>query len=132
MKGFSIIIEKGTLENNNFRKVPYITKHLQLVVMSLKVREETGEEIHSNNHQFFRFESGNGKCVIDGNVYQVFYGDLLIVPAEAKRNIIYVDEKLTLKMYTIYATPNHENGLIKATKNEADESGKKNYCKTTE
>ena len=132
MKGFSINIEKETLEKYNFRKVLYNVKHLQLVLMSLKVREDTGEEINSNKHQFFRFESGNGKCVIDGNVYRVFYGDLLIVPAGAKRNIIYVDEKLTLKMYTIYATPNHENGLIRATKNEADESGKKFDSKTTE
>ena len=132
MKGFSINIEKDALENNNFRKVLYNAKHLQLVLMNLKVGEEIRKEIYSNNHQFFRFESGNGKCVIDGNVYQVFYGDLLIVPAGAKRNIIYVDEKLTLKMYTIYATPNHENGLIRATKNEADDSGKKFNGKTTE
>ena len=68
MKGFSINIEKETLENNNFRKVLYTAKHLQLVLMNLKLGEEMGEKIHSNNHQFFRFESVNGKYVIDGNV----------------------------------------------------------------
>ena len=93
MKGFKTNIEKDTIENNNFRKALYTSKHLQLVLMSLKVGEDIGAEIHFDNDQFFRFESGNGKCIIDGNVYHVSEGDAIIVPAGAKHNIINVDEK---------------------------------------
>jgi mannose-6-phosphate isomerase-like protein (cupin superfamily) len=65
MKGFKNDIEKDTLENNNFRKVLYSGKHLQLVLMSLKAGEEMGEEIHHDNDQFFRFERGTGKCILN-------------------------------------------------------------------
>ena len=102
MKGFKSDIEKDTLENNNFRKVLYSGKHLQLVLMSLKVGEEIGEEIHHDNDQFFRFESGTGECVIDGNNYKVTNGDVIIIPAGAKHNIINIDSTTELKMYTIY------------------------------
>lgn len=132
MKGYTTNIEKETLENNNFRKVLYSAKHLQLVLMSLKVGEEIGEEIHTNNDQFFRFESGNGKCTIDGNVCKVSDGDVIIVPAGAKHNIINVYVKLALKMYTIYSPPNHKDGLIRTTKKEAEENGEAFDGKTTE
>src|SRR5665647_247439 len=101
MKGFKSNIEKDTLENNNFRKVLYTGKHLQLVLMSLKVGEEIGEETHQNNDQFFRFESGSGKCIIDGNEYEVKDGDVIVVPAGAKHNVINVDSTTELKMHTI-------------------------------
>ena len=100
--------------------------------MSLKVGEEIGAEIHFDNDQFFRFESGNGKCIIDENVYSVTDGDVIIVPAGAKHNIINVDDKVALKMYTIYAPPNHKDGLIKTTKKEAEENGETFDGKTTE
>ncbi|HOX10977.1 MAG TPA: cupin domain-containing protein, partial [Candidatus Moranbacteria bacterium] len=67
MKGFCANIEKDTLENSNFRKVLYTGKHSQLVLMSLKPNEEIGMEVHEDNDQFFRFEKGQGKCIIDGN-----------------------------------------------------------------
>ncbi len=66
MKGFVSNIEKDTLENENFRKVLYTSKHSQLVLMSLKPKEEIGMEVHNENDQFFRIEKGNGKCIIDG------------------------------------------------------------------
>lgn len=119
MKGFKGNIEKETLDNDNFRKVLYTGKHLQLVLMSLKPGEEIGEEIHQNNDQFFRFESGTGKCTIDENNYQVTEGDVIVVPAGSKHNVIHtVDEPF--KMYTIYSPPNHQDGIIRATKKEAD------------
>jgi mannose-6-phosphate isomerase-like protein (cupin superfamily) len=67
MKGFTTNIEETTLGNGNFRKVLYTSKHSQLVLMSLKPREEIRMEIHEVNDQFFRFEIGHGKCTIDGN-----------------------------------------------------------------
>ncbi|MGZ4848667.1 MAG: cupin domain-containing protein, partial [Halobacteriota archaeon] len=69
MKGFSTDIEAATLENSNFRKVLNTSKHSQLVLMSLKPEEDIGMEVHEENDQFFRFEKGQGKCVIDGNEY---------------------------------------------------------------
>lgn len=119
MKGFKANIEKETLDNDNFRKVLYTGKHLQLVLMSLKPGEEIGEEIHQNNDQFFRFESGTGKCTIDENNYQVTEGDVIVVPAGSKHNVINTGDE-PFKMYTIYSPPNHQDGIIRATKKEAD------------
>ncbi|MET0759461.1 MAG: cupin domain-containing protein [Flavobacterium sp.] len=132
MKGFKSNIEKDTLENNNFRKVLYTAKHLQLVLMSLNVGEEIGEETHHDNDQFFRFESGTGKCIIDGNEYQVTDGDVIIIPAGAKHNIINTDRTLELKMYTIYAPPHHRDGIVRATKEEAENNSEEFDGKTTE
>jgi mannose-6-phosphate isomerase-like protein (cupin superfamily) len=119
MKGFNSNIEKDTLENNNFRKVLYSGNHLQLVLMSLNAGEEIGEEIHHDNDQFFRFESGLGKCIIDGNEYNVKNGDVIVIPAGAKHNIINTDGTSELKMYTIYAPPHHKDGIVRATKEDA-------------
>ena len=121
MHGFKSNIEKNTLENNNFRKVLYTSKHLQLVLMSLNIGEDIGEETHMHNDQFFRFESGIGKCIIDGNEYSVNDGDVIIVPAGAKHNVIN-DGASELKMYTLYGPPNHENGTIRITKKDAEEN----------
>lgn len=119
MKGFKANIEKETLDNDNFRKVLYTGKHLQLVLMSLKPGEEIGEEIHQNNDQFFRFESGTGKCIIDENNYHITEGDVIVVPAGTKHKIINTSDE-PFKMYTIYSPPNHQDGIIRATKKEAD------------
>ena len=132
MKGFKSNIEKDTLENNNFRKVLYSGKHLQLVLMSLKGGEEIGEEIHHDNDQFFRFESGSGKCVIDGNEYTVKNGDVIIIPAGAKHNIMNADGTTELKMYTIYAPPHHKDGIVRATKDDAVKNEAEFDGKTTE
>ena len=122
MKGFKSNIERDTLENNNFRKVLYSGKHLQLVLMSIKVGGEIGEEIHHDNDQFFRFESGTGKCVIDGNEYNLKDGDAIIIPAGAKHNIINTNDTAELKMYTIYAPPHHKDGIVRTTKEDAEKN----------
>jgi len=131
-KGYSINIEKDTLENNNFRKVLYSGLHLQLVLMSLKAGEEIGEEIHQDNDQFFRFESGVGKCVIDGNEYNVKNGDVIVIPAGAKHNIINADNTTALKMYTIYAPPHHKDAIVRATKEDAENNEVEFDGQTTE
>lgn len=132
MKGFKSDIEKDTLGNNNFRKVLYSGKHLQLVLMSLKAGEAIGEEIHHDNDQFFRFESGTGKCIIDGNSYTITSGDAIIIPAGAKHNIINTNETTELKMYTIYSPPHHKDGIIRATKRDAENNQADFDGKTTE
>jgi mannose-6-phosphate isomerase-like protein (cupin superfamily) len=120
VKGFHTNIENETLNNTNFRKVIYTSEHLQLVLMNLKPGEEIGKEIHKNNDQFFRFESGNGKCIINENEYEISEGDTIIVPAGAKHNVINTNNSIALKMYTIYSPPNHKDGIIRATKTDAE------------
>ena len=132
MKGFKSNIEKDTLDNEYFRKVLYTSNHLQLVLMTLKVGEEIGEETHINSDQFFRFESGKGKCIIDGNEYTVENGGVIIVPAGSKHNVINTDATKELKMYTIYADPQHKDGIINATKKDAENNDVKFDGITTE
>jgi len=120
MKGYTANIEKDALENNNFRKVLYTGKHSQLVLMSLKPKEEIGMEVHEENDQFFRFEKGQGKCVIDGNEYDLTDGVVVIVPAGAQHNIINTSVDEDLKLYTIYSPAHHKDGIIRATKEEAE------------
>ncbi|AKM78486.1 MAG: hypothetical protein UY31_C0025G0005 [Candidatus Wolfebacteria bacterium GW2011_GWE1_48_7] len=120
MKGFNANIEKETLENENFRKVLYTGKYCQLVLMSIKPMEEIGMEVHKENDQFFRFEKGEGKCIIDGNEYALSDGSVIIVPAGAEHNIINVSETEDLKLYTIYSPAHHKDGIVRVTKEEAE------------
>jgi len=132
MKGFYSNIEKDALKNENFRKVLYTSKHLQLVLMSLKPGEDIGEETHPNIDQFFRFEGGKGKCIINGNEYLVENGDVIVIPAGSKHNVINTDAVKELKMYTIYGPPNHKDGIINATKKDSEKNDVKFDGKTTE
>lgn len=119
MKGFASHIEKDTLGNNNFRKVLYTGKHCQLVLMSIKPGEEIGMEVHPENDQFFRFEQGQGKCIIDNNEYALTDGVAIIVPAGAQHNVINTSSTEDLKLYTIYSPAHHKDGIVRATKEEA-------------
>lgn len=120
MKGFTSNIETDTLENTNFRKVLYTAKHMQLVLMSLLPQQEIGMETHTENDQFFRFETGMGKCIIDGNEYEVKDGSAVIVPAGAKHNIVNTSATEPLRFYTIYSPAHHKDGIVRKTKEEAE------------
>ena len=132
MKGFNANIEKLTLESSNFRQVLYTGKHSQLVLMSLKPKEEIGMETHPDNDQFFRFEKGTGKCVIDGNEYEVSDGAAIVVPAGAEHNVINVSDSENLKLYTIYSPAHHKDGIVRATKEEAQANEAEFDGQTTE
>jgi mannose-6-phosphate isomerase-like protein (cupin superfamily) len=132
LKGFKSNIEKDTLKNKNFRKVLYTAKHSQLVVMSLKPKEEIGLETHPDNDQFLRFEGGIGRVLIDGNKYTVKDGDAVIVPAGAKHNVINTSASEDLKLYTIYSPPHHKDGTIHKTKEDAETHDEEFDGKTTE
>lgn len=122
MKGFNTNIEKDSLENKNYRKVLYTSKYSQLVLMSLNPKEEIGMEIHPDNDQFFRIEKGQGKCIIDGNEYNISDGSAIVVPSGANHNIINTSETEDLKLYTIYSPAHHKDGIVRATKKEAEEN----------
>lgn len=119
MKGYKGNIEKLTLDNGNFRQVLYTGKHSQLVLMALKPNGEIGMEVHEDNDQFFRFESGTGKVIIDGNEYDVKDGDAIIVPSGSQHNVINTSSTEALKLYTIYSPAHHHDGIIHATKEQA-------------
>ncbi len=132
MRGFKDNIEKLTLDNDNFRQVLYTAKHCQLVVMALRPKEEIGLETHPDNDQFFRFEKGEGKVIIDGNEYAVRDGDAVIVPSGAEHNVINTSLSESLKFYTIYAPAHHQDGVVHASKDEALADDEKFDGATTE
>jgi mannose-6-phosphate isomerase-like protein (cupin superfamily) len=113
-------IEHDTLSNNNFRDVKYTGAHLQVVLMSLLPQEEIGLETHHDNDQFFRFEEGQGKVVVNGKEIEVSDGMAVVIPAGSEHNIINTGQ-IPLKMYTIYAPAHHPDKTVHATKAEADE-----------
>jgi mannose-6-phosphate isomerase-like protein (cupin superfamily) len=122
MKGYKTNIESEALQNTNFRKVLYTADHFQLVLMSLQPQEEIGNEVHITNDQFFRIESGQGKCIVDGHIYEVEDGDVVVVPAGAKHNFVNISKSQFLKLYTIYAPPHHKDKIVRETKKEALEN----------
>ncbi|MFA5386376.1 MAG: cupin domain-containing protein [Candidatus Paceibacterota bacterium] len=122
MKGYIENIENLTIQNDNFRKVLYTAKNCQLVLMSLKPGEEIGEEVHTLD-QFFRIEKGSGKAVLDDIEHEFSDGFAIIVPAGTNHNIINTSSEESLKLYTIYSPPNHKDGTIHQTKEEAEENG---------
>lgn len=117
-KGYVGDIEQATKENDNFRQVLYTAPNSQLVVMSLKPGEDIGEEVHELD-QFFRFESGQGQVVLDGVTHEVKDDFAVVVPAGMKHNVINTSQNEPLKLYTIYSPPEHRDGVIHATKEEA-------------
>lgn len=132
MKGFAIDIEQETLSNDDFRRVLYTGKHSQLVLMSLAPNCEIGMEVHESNDQFFRFESGKGTVLIDDNEYSVSDGSAIIVPAGSKHNVVNISDTEPLKLYTLYSPAHHKDGIIKATREEADASEEEFDGVTTE
>lgn len=119
MTGFVTNVEEKTLANSFFRQVLFTGKHSQLVLMRLKPGEEIGMEAHPNVDQFFRFEKGEGKVIINGEESIVSDGTAVVVPAGAQHNIINTSADKELKLYTIYSPPNHPDGTIHKTKEEA-------------
>lgn len=119
MKGFIANIERLSIDNTDFRRVLYTGPHSQLVLMSIPVGGEIGEEVHDVD-QFFRVEKGNGIVVIDGVSHSVEDGSSAVVPAGAKHNVINTSTDSSLKLYTIYSPAHHRDGVVHPTKEAAD------------
>jgi len=120
MRGYVTNIEKDSLANEYFRQVLYTAKNCQLVLMSLKPGEDIGEEVHQLD-QFIRCESGSGKTVLDGVEREYTDGFVVLIPGGTRHNIINTSTDNSMKLYTLYAPPNHKDGTIHKTKAEADE-----------
>lgn len=117
MKGYVQDIEGIALTNDAFRRVLYTAMNCQLVVMALKPKEEIGAEVHTLD-QFFRVEEGSGEVDINGVRTPIRAGFAIIVPAGAKHNIVNTGN-VPLKLYTIYAPPNHRDGVVHQTRLDA-------------
>lgn len=131
-KGFKGNLEELTLANTNFREVLYTAKDCQLVLMSLLPGEEIGLETHPDINQFFRFEEGMGKVIVNETEYEVGDGDAVIIPMGAKHNVINTSDTEPLRLYTIYAPPHHKDRIVRATKAEAEANDEEFDGVTTE
>ena len=131
MKGFVGNIEEMTEANSDFRRVLYTARQIQLVLMALRPGEEIGEEIHKDRAQFFRVETGRGEVWIDGISTKIKSATAIIVPAGARHNIKNTGDK-PLQLYTLYAPPEHVDGIVRATKADAEASEEHFDGKTTE
>lgn len=130
MKGFVQDIESIAVKNVEFRRVLYTAKNCQLVVMALKPKEEIGAEVHTLD-QFFRVEEGTGEAVLEGVRTAIQAGFAVIVPAGVNHNIINTGS-VPLKLYTLYAPPNHQDGVVHHTREEAEADSEHFDGKTTE
>jgi mannose-6-phosphate isomerase-like protein (cupin superfamily) len=118
MKGFVKDLESIAVKNNDFRRVLYTAKYCQLVVMSLAPSEEIGEEVHKLD-QFFRVEEGTGEAVLEGVRTAIGGGFAIIVPAGTNHNIINTGS-VPMKLYTLYSPPNHRDGVVHHTREDAE------------
>jgi len=132
MKGFKGNIEKDTLENKKFRRVLYTGKHCQLVLMSLRPKEEIGMETHPDTDQFFRVEKGQGKIIMNGEESPISDGFAMVIPAGTEHNVINLSETEEMKLYTIYSPPEHRDGVVHQTKDDAISDDEHFDGKTTE
>lgn len=118
-EGHRTNIETDTIKNNNFRKVLFTTPRTQLVLMSLKPGEDIGEEKHKGD-QFFRFEKGEGKMVINGKESKLTNGSSVVVPEGAMHNVINTGKE-PLKLYALYSPPQHKDGTVDKIKPEKED-----------
>lgn len=113
--GFVADIEELTEGNTDYRRVVYTGNNLQLVLMAIELGEDIGEEIHADRDQFFRVEKGKGEVVIDGHRTKIKSDHAIVVPAGARHNIVNTGKK-RLRLYTLYAPPEHRDGTVQASK----------------
>ncbi len=119
MQWFIDDLEKRTEENSDFRHVVFTAPHMQLVLMSLDPGEEIGEETHEDTDQFFRVEKGKGEMVLDGRVSFIEEDSGVVVPAGTRHNVRNTGHE-PMRLYTIYAPPQHPDGTVQHTRAEAD------------
>jgi len=130
MNGFIKDIESMATSNTDFRRVLYTAQGCQLVLMALKPKEEIGMEVHKLD-QFFRVEEGSGEAILDGVRTPIRAGFAVLVPAGTKHNIVNSSAK-PLKLYTLYAPPNHRDGVVHKTRADAEADQEHFDGKTTE
>ena len=118
---FAVDIKKSTLNNNTFRTALWTGNHLQLTLMEIPVGEDIGLEVHPDDDQFLRIESGHGVLQMGDrkdHLYMqqpVFDDYAIFVPAGTWHNVTNTGNE-PLKLYSIYAPPHHPRGTVHQTK----------------
>ena len=130
MKGFVQDIESLAVENGEFRRVLYTAHNCQLVLMSIPAGGEIGAEVHTLD-QFFRVEEGVGEAILDGVTTAIRAGFAVLVPAGARHNLVNTGSA-PLKLYTLYSPPNHRDGVVHHTREDAEADAEKFDGETTE
>lgn len=131
MTGYIGNIEQEVHENENFRKVLYTSAYMQLVVMSIPVGGDIGEEVHGQD-QFLRIEEGEGLAVLDDIEHALTDGYTVVVPAGTRHNIFNTSKREPLKLYSLYAPPHHADGTLHRTKEAAEVDHEEYLGDTTE
>ena len=119
MKEYTADIEKETLRNKNYRKVIFTANKMQLVLMSLKPKEDIPMEVHPHIDQFIRIESGQAEVTVNGRKHKLKDNGVIIVPLGSKHRVVNTSPSKTLKLYTIYAKPEHPKGRVQKTRADA-------------
>jgi mannose-6-phosphate isomerase-like protein (cupin superfamily) len=127
MAGYSVNIEEKTRENNHFRQVLYTAPHSQLVLMTLQVGEEIGVETHHDRDQFIRVESGQGEAMLAGERHPLGDGSAVVIPAGTEHNVVNTSATEALRLYTLYSPPEHPDGTVHRTKQEAVEYERRHH-----
>ncbi len=112
-------IEALVMRNDNFREVIFTGKKSQLVVMSIPVGSDVGEEVHEHVEQTLYIVSGVCTVVLDDVSHVISGGDVVVVTPGTKHNFINTGEEV-VKIITTYSPPNHIDGRVHVTKEEAD------------
>lgn len=118
MNGYVTNIEQDTLDNGDYRRVLYTGPKMQLVLMTLQPGDEIGLETHEGHDQFIRIEAGTGKVALDGEERSLEDGSAVVIPAGTAHNVVNTGDT-PLRLYTLYAPPEHPEGTVHRTK--ADE-----------
>ncbi len=115
---FAEDIKKLTKENTNFRKVLHTGQHSQIVAMSIPVSGDIGEEVHPNTDQMLFLVKGECEAMLNGEKRLVEEHDVVFVPAGTTHNFKNTGDE-DLKLFTVYAPPEHPDGTVHKTKEEA-------------
>lgn len=118
---YSEDIKKATKGNVNFRKVLHTGVHCQIVAMSIPANSDIGEEIHQGTDQILFFVDGEGEAIINGETKKVEEHDVVFVPAGTTHNFRNTGDE-DLKLFTVYAPPEHPDGTIHPAKKDALEA----------
>ena len=119
-QAYAVDVTRLARENEDFRRVLFTTERSQLVLMSLGPGEEIGEEAHEGIDQVLAFVAGEGEAVIEGSTSPVRAGSVVVVPSGVRHNFV-AGRGGPLKLFTVYTPPEHPDGTVHRTKEEADE-----------
>jgi|SRR5688572_13461056 len=124
MNGYITNIERDALANEHFRRVLFTGPHMQLVLMTLKPGEDIGQETHDEHDQFIRVEAGTAIARLNGQETRLEDGSVVVIPAGVEHNIVNTSSEEPLRLYTLYAPPEHADGTVHHTKEDAELSGR--------